>query len=131
MLSTADGRLRDIANAVIKRHDCSVISAWRGFIEQDDLYHRGLSQLQFPHSAHNQMPSIAIDLAPYNPVKGRVDWEDTLAFYYFAGIVMNTAEVLGIPLRWGGDWDMDDDLHDQTFMDLAHFELVLGEDDNA
>jgi peptidoglycan L-alanyl-D-glutamate endopeptidase CwlK len=27
-------------------------------------------------------------------------------------------------IRWGGDWDGDQDFRDQTFDDLAHFELI-------
>ena len=41
-----------------------------------------------------------------------------------AGYIQATADKLGIKIRWGGDWDSDGDLDDQTFMDLGHFELV-------
>jgi peptidoglycan L-alanyl-D-glutamate endopeptidase CwlK len=30
-------------------------------------------------------------------------------------------------IRWGGDWDMDNDLSDNTFNDLVHFELYKPE----
>ena len=30
----------------------------------------------------------------------------------------------GIPLRWGGDWDVDTELKDNDFDDLPHFELL-------
>ena len=68
---------------------------------------------------HTTCLSEAVDIAPYP-----INWKDTEKFYYVAGIVMGVAGMLGIELRWGGDWDRDDDLHDQTFMDLGHFELV-------
>ena len=29
-----------------------------------------------------------------------------------------------LAIRWGGDWDLDGVTTDQTFMDLAHFEIV-------
>ena len=51
-------------------------------------------------------------------------WENIKTFYFFGGYVVRTAEVLGIKLRWGGDWDSDYDLDDQKFMDLIHFELA-------
>ena len=46
-------------------------------------------------------------------------------FAEFAGIV----KAIGwyryqVRIRWGGDWDGDNDLDDQTFDDLVHFELV-------
>jgi peptidoglycan L-alanyl-D-glutamate endopeptidase CwlK len=61
----------------------------------------------------------AVDLAPYP-----IDWKNTKRFYHFAGIVLGVATEMGIRIRWGGDWDMDDDLDDQSFMDLVHFEIV-------
>ncbi len=43
-------------------------------------------------------------------------------FYHFAGYVEGTADAHRIPIRWGGDWDRDHCLSDQTFDDLVHFE---------
>jgi peptidoglycan L-alanyl-D-glutamate endopeptidase CwlK len=37
---------------------------------------------------------------------------------------MGIAAKMGIKIRWGGDWDRDEELHDQTFFDLPHFELI-------
>jgi peptidoglycan L-alanyl-D-glutamate endopeptidase CwlK len=31
----------------------------------------------------------------------------------------------GVNVRWGGDWDGDRDIDDQTFDDLPHFEFRL------
>ena len=45
-------------------------------------------------------------------------------WYYFGGFVLGTAEELGIGVRWGGDWDSDRKLTDQSFDDLPHFELL-------
>ena len=30
---------------------------------------------------------------------------------------------MGIPVRWGGDWDDDTEVKDTGFKDLPHFEL--------
>jgi hypothetical protein len=35
------------------------------------------------------------------------------------------AEETGVDIRWGGDWDGDRSLEDQTFHDLPHFEVRL------
>ena len=42
---------------------------------------------------------------------------------YFAGFVKGIALMLGIPIRWGGDWNGNNDLKDNNFDDLPHFEL--------
>ena len=51
--------------------------------------------------------------------------KDVARWYYFGGFVLGTAEELGIDIRWGGDWDGDRDLDDQSFDDLDHFEIRI------
>lgn len=118
-LETCHESLQELANVVLQRHDCTVICGHRTQGQQERAFIDGLSKVQWPNSRHNSYPSLAIDLAPYP-----IDWADTKRFYFFAGIVLSTALELGIKIRWGGDWDSDLDLNDQTFMDLVHFELV-------
>ena len=40
-----------------------------------------------------------------------------------AGAMISNADELDISIRWGGDWNGDGTLTDQTFNDLPHFEL--------
>ena len=117
-LDQCDKRLQQLADAVLQVHDCSVLTGHRSKNAQDQAYVEGYSTVQWPYSKHNSMPSMAIDLAPFP-----IDWEDTKRFYYFAGIVMGIASELEIPIRWGADWDMDNDLDDHSFLDLVHFEI--------
>jgi peptidoglycan L-alanyl-D-glutamate endopeptidase CwlK len=117
-LSTCDSELIRLAMEVLKIHDCTVLTGFRSEDAQNKLLGEGRSKLTYPFSKHNKMPSQAIDLAPYP-----IDWEDEKRFYYFAGIVRGVAHSLGIRIRWGGDWDSDNDLNDQSFDDLVHFEL--------
>ncbi len=49
--------------------------------------------------------------------------DDREQLYMFGGFVLGVALELGIELRFGGDWDGDKDLRDQTFFDLWHFEI--------
>ena len=76
-------------------------------------------------SNHNFTPSKAVDVIPYP-----LDWKDEKRMCFFAGHVMATARRLYKEgkikrmIRWGGDWDSDTELKDQTFNDLAHFELI-------
>lgn len=118
-LKSCDPKLQEIFNEVIKHFDCVVLEGARSKEKQDDLFHQNLSKLKWPESMHNHMPSLACDVAPFP-----IDWEDSAAHYYFAGLVKGIALSKGIRIIWGGDWDGDNDLHDQSFFDLVHFELA-------
>lgn len=124
-LDTCHPDLITLFNEVIKHHDFTIIEGYRGQEAQDKAFEEGKSKLKYPNGKHNKLPSEAIDAAPYP-----IDWNDKIRFYYFAGIVLGTAEVLrstgriSHSIRWGGDWDRDDDFKDNTFNDLVHFEIV-------
>ena len=121
-LKTCDGRLQILADVVVDTFDCTVVCGHRPELEQDLAYARGKSKLKFPESKHNVYPSIAIDLAPYIAGQG-ISWDESQC-YYFAGYVLGIANVLGLKLRWGGDWNQDHNIKDQDFNDLVHFELI-------
>lgn len=118
-LSEAHPDLQRLFHEVIKHYDCTVIEGHRGEEEQNKAYHAGHSKLKFPQSKHNKMPSLAVDVCPYP-----IDWKDYKRFYYFGGLVKGIASQMGIKIRWGGDWDGDNQFTDQRFHDLPHFELV-------
>jgi len=82
------------------------------------LFEEGKSKLKYPEGNHNKKPSTAIDVVPYP-----IDWEDRERMTYFAGYVKGIAMMLGIPIRWGGDWNSNNELKDNNFDDLPHFEL--------
>lgn len=117
-LSEAHPLLQELFNAVVKKYDCAVIEGYRGEEEQNKYYHAGQSKLKYPQSKHNKQPSLAVDVVPYP-----IDWKDYKRFYHFAGYVKGVADTLGIDIRYGTDWDGDNDFKDQTFHDLPHFEL--------
>ena len=104
---------------VIERFDCSVIEGHRDKERQDMMQETGMSKLAYPHSKHNHEPAQAVDVAPYP-----INWNDRERFVLFGGYVKGVADMLRIPIRWGGDWDGDTDTQDQTFHDLPHFELT-------
>ena len=117
-LATCDGRLIDLFCDVVKVYDCTILEGHRTQPRQDELYRTKLSHVQYPNSRHNSDPSLAVDVAPYP-----IDWNDRERFVAFGSFVRGVAYEKGISLRWGGDWDQDFDLKDQTFMDLVHFEI--------
>jgi peptidoglycan LD-endopeptidase CwlK len=116
-LSTCDAQLIALFNYVIMHWDCSVLEGYRSKTRQLDLYEQGKTKVK--EGKHNVYPSLAIDVAPYP-----INWQDIPRFYYFAGFVMGIAKMMGIQVRWGGDWDSDKEVQDQTFNDLVHFELA-------
>ena len=117
-LITCKEDLQTLFNEVVKHFDCSVLVGYRGRNEQDTAYESGHSKVKWPNGKHNSNPSLAVDVAPYP-----IDWDDRERFIYFGGFVKGCAYQLGLPLRWGGDWDNDTQLSDNEFDDLVHFEL--------
>lgn len=123
-LDTCQPDLQILFIEVIKHWDCKVIYGYRNKEEQDKAFAEGKSQKQYPHSAHNLLPSNAVDAVPYP-----INWEtknpkDLARWYAFAGFVLGVASQMGIKIKWGGDWDSDKDFKDQNFNDLVHFELL-------
>lgn len=117
-LETCHEDLQRLFKEVVKHFDCTILQGTRGEEEQNEYFAKGLSKVKFPNSEHNSLPSKAVDVAPYP-----IDWNDKERFYYFAGVVKGIALSMGINIRWGGDWDSDNDLKDQTFNDLPHYEI--------
>lgn len=118
-LATCDPRLQKVFNEVIKHFDCTVIEGHRGEEAQNKAFAEGKSKLKYPQGKHNKIPSLAADVLPY-----QIDWNDTNRMRYFAGFVVGIAATMGIKLRWGGDWNQNTELKDNSFNDLPHFELV-------
>ena len=117
-LNTCDEDLQELFEVVVKYSDCSVLEGHRNMYWQDKYFEEGKSKVKFPKGKHNANPSNAVDVVPYP-----VDWEDTDRMYYFAGFVKGIAAVMGIPIRWGGDWNDNTEVKDTNFKDLPHFEL--------
>lgn len=113
--------------------DITIVWGWRGEEAQTTAFRLGNSKTPWPESKHNnllegQPYSLAIDAAPW--IDGRIPWDDQRAFSVLAGVIlstnldMNRQRPHDIEMRWGGDWDRDGNTLDQTFMDLAHFEVL-------
>lgn len=118
-LATCDPRLQKVFNEVVKYFDCTVIEGHRGEEAQNKAFAEGKSKLKYPEGKHNKIPSLAADVLPYP-----IDWNDTNRMRYFAGFVVGIAATMGIKIRWGGDWNQNTDLKDNSFNDLPHFEIA-------
>ncbi len=113
-LATCQPELRRFAEALsdgIDRGEClevddiTVLCGYRGEKEQNDAFARGTSKLKWPHSKHNQLPSLAVDIAPYP-----LNWKDVAAFEALRTYAMKVAEKIGVRLR-------------VISWDLPHYEL--------
>ena len=118
-LTTCDPRLQRVLHEVIKHFDCTILEGHRDKERQNRMVEEGKSQVRWPDGKHNTVPSMAVDVTPYPVV-----WEDRERQTLFAGYVLATAKAMDIDLRWGGDWNRDTEVRDNTFDDLVHFEIV-------
>jgi len=116
-LKTCDERLQRLFEKIVMYFDCTIIEGHRTHERQLELFQNKATRTM--NSKHLATPSKAVDVAPYP-----IDWENLKRFYHFAGFVRAFALNYRIPIRWGGDWDSDNDLDDQKFNDLVHFELL-------
>lgn len=119
-LATCDRRLQRLFDEVIQHYDVSILCGYRDKDEQTEAFESGRSKVHWPNSMHNHHPSLAVDVAPYP-----IDWENTNRFFYLAGLVEGIAAMMGVKVRFGGDWDSDKDFSDQKFNDLVHFEIAI------
>lgn len=125
-LATCHSDLQTLMNEAIKYIDFTVLEGHRGQAAQEAAFKAGNTKLHFPNGKHNKLPSLAVDIAPFP-----VDWKDTERFVYFAGFIMGIAKMLLAQgkithtVRWGGDWNNNTLVKDETFRDYGHFEVVM------
>lgn len=120
-LATVHPLLRSVIEDAIYFVDFTVLEGHRGQEDQHRAFASGNSKLDWPKSKHNKSPSEAVDLWPYpHP---RKDEDVIRQLCYIAGHVMAIAAAKGVRVRWGGDWNRNDQLEDNSFDDWGHFEL--------
>jgi len=111
-LDTCHPDLQRLMNEVIKERDCTIVCGYRDKAGQDVAYQDGAG-LAWPRSKHNRVPSEAVDVMPCP-----IDWHDLEGVYEFANLVLITAKLLDINIKWGGTFKK---------FDGPHYELI----DNA
>ena len=106
--------LVNVLNELIKIMDVTIIEGLRTEARQAELVAQGKSKTKY--SKH--LEGKAVDLAPYP-----IDWEDRERFHYMGGMVRGIGQQMGVNIRWGGDWDSDGEIKDNSFDDLVHVEI--------
>ena len=129
VLSTVSFNLRLVFHEALAMGliDIAGIEGRRVKARQNRLFAINKSKVQWPNSKHNVLKpddlAHAFDIAPY--VNGKIsdNWYHCI---FLAGIIQTCGKKLGIPIRWGGNWDQDGEpITDQDFQDLWHYEEVL------
>ena len=117
--------LVELWTAVNKIYKITCIEGKRSAARQAELLRTGKSKRL--DGKHTTEPlSEATDVVPTD-----FNWNKPNSFneirkcYFLAGIVKAVALDLGFTIRYGGDWDGDNDFSDQTFNDLVHYEIIL------
>ena len=141
-LETCHQDLQTLFTYVIKHFDCTIIYGHRSVAKQFSLFKQGRKEVNgiwiienplevvtykdgiTKKGKHNFTPSDAIDVIPYP-----IEWNNYERIRYFNGYVMGIAKMLKEygaienNIRGGFDWDQDTILKDQSFNDLAHYEI--------
>ena len=148
-LGTAVEDLQTLMKRVGENFPNTILEGERTVEQQEKNVAKGVSKTM--NSRHVRSPAEAVDAAPdplswpqaakllsrIEGVAGQLTEEqstevmalvegyvrEVARWYYFGGFVLGTAEEMEIDIRWGGDWDGDRSLEDQTFHDLPHFEV--------
>ena len=138
-LATTHPDLQRVFTEVVKHWDCKVLEGERTEAQAKANVAKGVSKT--PDSKHLRRCSKypvgvdAVDVAPFplhwptrakdtTPAEVTRATKDVALFYFFAGYVLATADALGVKLRYGGDWNGNRAIDDQSFDDCVHFELV-------
>ncbi len=150
-LATAHPDLQALMKKVGEKFPNTILEGHRSEEQQRKNVQKGVSKTM--NSKHLPDPSEAVDAAPdplswpqaaklmsrIETVAGLMSDEqgaeimslvegyvrEVARWYYFGGYVLGVASETGDDIRWGGDWDGDRSLEDQTFHDLPHFERRL------
>ena len=137
-----------IFQEVVRIFDNAIVYGERTPGEQFELYKQGRSLIggrwviadkkkvvtykdgTISKSNHNYSPSKAVDAVPYYSDIPHIRWGNIKEMCYFAGHVKATAFRLlsegkiAHMIKWGADWNMNNEIYDESFRDYAHFEII-------
>ena len=135
LLLEADADLDLVIREVGRWLDLDIIETHRSVERQKQLFAQGVTRIDGVTrlSAHNYVPSRAVDIAPH-PVSYASSAKSVGRWYQMIGALKQAAQTLRASgaiahgITSGGDWDSDNEFGDQNFDDLSHVELVGWED---
>lgn len=97
--------------------------AYRTMERQKELYYGSPKRSWTLKSKH--LEGKAIDITLIDKATGKAIWGHG-PYIQVSGWIKGAAEQLGVPLRWGGNWDRDGIIleKDNDEVDLVHFEKL-------
>lgn len=117
LLAQAHPKLQAVVRRAAAHVDITVIEAHRNRADQEKAFRSGNSKVHYGDSAHNYIPSLAVDIGPWP-----LNWKDLDGFKKLQPVMFAAAVEESVALRWGGDFNMDGKRND-SFVDLPHYEL--------
>lgn len=105
-LATCHPDLQAVCKELIKQYDFSVLEGRRGEREQNEAFKKGTSRVRYPYSAHNKIPSLAVDIAPYP-----IDWDNIYRFnemiirFDTVANMLRAEGVISSDFIYGGKWN--------------------------
>ena len=119
-LATCHAQLQDVCNEAIKHFDFSVTCGTRDKSAQNQAFAQGKSQKRWPDSKHNSMPSLAVDVVPWDSINRRALWGasnyEMIQIGRLVQVMLDAAVTVGVTIEAGGDW--------ARFNDPFHFQLT-------
>ena len=122
-LGTCHQDIQRWVHRLILRFDFTVVCGHRNEADQEEAYRNNKSKVHWPFSRHNTFPSLAVDLAPWDHYRKVIDWDHPARFILLAGMALELAAEMDLPIVWGGDWDGDTFMRDHDFKDFPHHQL--------
>lgn len=126
-LSTCHEDLQKIARFVIRFYDHSIVEGHRTREKHEEYANADppLTKVKYENGKHSKIPSKALHAYPYpGGLENLREMTYLAGMYHMAALILKDRREVTHDLRWGGDWDMDDDFDDQKWNDLGHFELI-------
>lgn len=121
--------LQKLFTEVNKQFQCTIVSGSRTIAEEKEMVTKGLSKtMNSMHLVQSDGYCHALDVAPdpVNYERKLYNLDEIL----FAGYVLAVAYkmkqdgLIEHDIRYGGDWNSNGEVSDESFQDLDHFEII-------
>jgi len=144
-LITTHPIMQELCQRVVIVFDITILYGHKDKPTQNAAFLSGASKKKWPDSTHNSLPSMAVDVAPWPipenwgdlksmfPQERDLAWKERVKFYQMVTAFQICWQQLcddfpeigeNFDIRFGADWNGNNNFRDQTFDDLVHIEIV-------
>lgn len=125
-LEKVDTKLKAVLIAARRFYAFKILEGWRDPARQLMLYNSNPPKTQVRFGTHNSDPATGVDIAPI--IDGKTNITDREQLCHLAGFIQGIGMAMSIELRWGNDWNKNNQISEKVagdkFDDLYHLELV-------